>query len=115
MQKSWRRFAALCAAVVGCSTYSTSADIIGFSGFGPVNISGPAQNSISINGSTFELTDGQSNEAVQRLGYNTPVNHRLHRQLFLSSHRQQLLARRWIDHRVPESSHRRHHHARRSR
>ena len=64
MQKSWRRFAALCAAVVGCSTYSTSADIIGFSGFGPVNISGPAQNSISINGSTFELTDGQSNEAV---------------------------------------------------
>lgn len=62
--KTWRRFAALCAAVVGVSAYSTSADIIGFSGFAPANISGPSQNSISMSGSTFEVTDGQTNEAV---------------------------------------------------
>jgi hypothetical protein len=64
MQKTWRRFAALGAAVVGVSAYSTSADIIGFSDFGPVNISGPSQNTISMAGSTFEVTDGQANEVV---------------------------------------------------
>ncbi len=64
MQKTWRRFAALGAAVVGVSAYSTSADITGFSDFGPVNISGPGQNSISLNASAFEVTDGQSNEVV---------------------------------------------------
>jgi hypothetical protein len=64
MHKTWRRFAALGAAVVGVSAYSTSADIIGFSNFGPVNISGPSQNSISINAGTFEVTDGQNNEVV---------------------------------------------------
>jgi len=64
MQNTRRRFAALCAAIVGYSTYSASADIIGFSDFGPVNISGPSQNSISISNGAFEVTDGQNDEAV---------------------------------------------------
>jgi hypothetical protein len=64
MHRSRRHVAVLLgAAFVGCSALSAKADITGFGGFAPVNVSAPAGNSIGISSGIYTVTDGQNSEA----------------------------------------------------
>ncbi len=64
MQRSRYRIAAtLGVAAMGCFGLSARADINGFGGFAPVNVSAPLPNGIGISGGTYTVTDGQNGEA----------------------------------------------------